>query len=99
MAMKDKEVWERADDSWRKGIEGIYSQLERLLANYQVKVIDPIGEAFDPHRDEAVGTEQVEDEKMIDRVISVVQRGYEMKIGDSADIIRHARVTTGIMKD
>lgn len=98
MAMSDKEVWEKASESWRKGIEGIHSQLTRLLDSYGVKVIDPQGEPFDPHRDEAVGTEEVADEKLVDTVISVVQRGYEIQIGDKTEVIRHARVTTGTLK-
>lgn len=97
MAMDNKEVWEKADKTWRAGIEGIYSQLNRILENYGVTEIDPKGEPFDPHRDEAIGTEEVEDD-MVDKVITVVQKGYEMKNGNSTEIIRHTRVTTGIKK-
>lgn len=99
MAMNDKEAWEKADEAWRKGVEGIQTQLMRLLESYNVSVIDPQGERFDPYRDEAIGTEEVDDEKLVDTVISVIQRGYEMKDGENTEIIRHARVTTGIMKE
>lgn len=99
MAMSDKEAWEKADEMWRKGIEGIHSQLMRVLESYGVKVIEPIGETFDPYRDEAIGTEEVEDNSKVDKVVSVVQRGYEMKVGEGSEIIRHARVTTGVKKD
>ncbi len=99
MAMSNKEAWEKTDEVWRKGIEGINSQLMRLLSSYQVKVIDPTGEPFDPYRDEAVGTEAVEDEKLVDTVVSVLQPGYEIQVGDTTEVIRHARVTTGILKE
>lgn len=99
MAMNNKEAWEKADESWRKGVEGISSQLMSILSSYGVKVIDPQGEPFDPHRDEAVGTEEVDDKKMVDTVVSVIQRGYEMKVGDTTEVIRHARVTTGVLKE
>ncbi len=99
MAMSNKEVWEKADEVWRKGIEGINNQLMRLLESYDVKVIEPKGEHFDPHRDEAVGTEAVEDEESIDKVVSVLQRGYEMKVGSTTEVIRHARVTIGTLKE
>lgn len=97
MAMENKEIWEKADKSWRTGIEGIHGQLKRILENYDVTEINPLGEPFDPHRDEAIGTEEVEDD-MVDKIITVVQKGYKMKIGNSTEIIRHTRVTTGIKK-
>ncbi len=99
MAMSNKEAWEKTDEIWRKGIEGINNQLMRLLGSYDVKIIEPKGKPFDPYRDEAVGTEVVADEKLVDTVISVLQRGYEMRVGDTTEVIRHARVTTGILKD
>ncbi|MEY3784121.1 MAG: hypothetical protein RLZZ230_443 [Candidatus Parcubacteria bacterium] len=99
MAMSNKETWEKADENWRNGVSGIYNQLMRIVDSYGVKAIDPAGEEFDPYRDEAIGTEVVEDEKMVDKVISVLQRGYEMKVGDSIEVIRHAKVTTGVLKN
>jgi len=99
MAMSDKEAWEKADENWRKGIEGIHTQLLKILESYGVKAVDPVGEHFDPHKHEAIGTEEVDDEKLKDTVISVVQRGYEMTHGDTAEIIRPARVTTGVMSE
>lgn len=99
MAMSNKELWEKTDEIWRKGVEGINNQLMRLLSSYQVKVIEPKGEPFDPYRDEAVGTEVVEDEKLVDTVVSVLQPGYEIQVGDTTEVIRHARVTTGVSKE
>ena len=99
MAMDDKEAWEKADEAWRKGVEGIQTQLMRLLESYGVKIFNPQGEHFDAHRHEAIGTEEVDDEKLVDTVISVVQLGYEMTTGDTTEIIRHARVTTGVMNE
>jgi len=98
MAMLNTEAWEKADKSWRTGVEGIYNQLMQLLEQYQVKAFDPQGEPFNPHKHEAVGMETVEDEVLNDAVISVIQRGYEMKDGDTIEILRPARVTTGVIK-
>ncbi|MCA9357897.1 nucleotide exchange factor GrpE [Candidatus Kaiserbacteria bacterium] len=99
MAMSNKEAWEKADEAWRKGVEGINGQLNRILDSYGVKAIDPQGEVFDPHRDEAIGTEKVTDEKLVDTVVTVVQRGFEMEVDGKMTVIRHARVTTGIMNE
>jgi len=98
MAMADVEAWEKADESWRKGIEGIHTQLLQLLNTYGVREVSPKDEKFDPHKHEAVGTELVDDEKMQDSVIKVVQKGYEMTIDGNIEIIRPARVTTGTTK-
>ena len=96
MAISNKEAWAKADPAWRTGIEGIHTQLQNILATYQVTTIDPTGEHFNPHKHEAVGTEVVADKKQVDTIVSVVQQGYEMKHGDTTELIRPARVTTGI---
>jgi molecular chaperone GrpE len=98
MAMSNKEAWEKADKNWRIGVEGINSQLLKILESYRVSVLNPLGETFDPYRHEAIGTIEVENVEQKDKVIKVVQSGYEMKVGDKAELIRPARVTTGIIK-
>jgi molecular chaperone GrpE len=98
MAMSNVEVWEKADKSWRTGIEGINMQLMNILSSYGVKPVDPTGDAFDPQKHEAIGTEEVTDKALEDKVVSVVQRGYEMTQDGDTYTIRPARVTTGIVK-
>lgn len=73
MAMGNKETWEKADKNWRIGVEYIANQLKRVLSDFGLKVIDPIGKPFDPMRDEAI-----EDGKLNDIVTTVVQKGYEL---------------------
>ncbi|MCD5381575.1 MAG: nucleotide exchange factor GrpE [Candidatus Pacebacteria bacterium] len=98
MAMSDTEAWEKADKNWRSGVEGINTQLLKILESYNVKSVDPVGEEFDPYKHEAIGTEEVSNESDKDKVISVVQRGYEMTNADTTETIRPARVTTGIIE-
>jgi molecular chaperone GrpE len=99
MAMSNKEVWEKADESWRKGVEGIQKQLLKLLTNYHVTKIEALGQAFDPHRFEALDTQEVTDNKEVDVVQKVLQDGYEMQVGDKTKVVRPARVVTGILKE
>ena len=99
MAMSNTEVWEKADKVWRTGIEGINNQLLKILESYGVESINPKGEHFNPHRHEAIGTENVEDEKMKDVILSVVQSGYEMTHGTDTEVIRPARVITGTFNE
>ena len=95
MARADKAAWEKADENWRKGIEGIHTQLQQLLTSYGVSVIDPQGEEFDPYKHEAIGMTPVTDKALDHKVIHVLQKGYEIKDGDTMEVIRPARVTTG----
>jgi molecular chaperone GrpE len=95
MAMSDTEAWEKADSSWRKGIEGIHAQLQNILKDAGVSALNPVGEPFDPNKHEAVGTEEVTDKKLDDTVVSVMQNGYEITLDGKTEIIRPARVTTG----
>lgn len=98
MAMSNQEAWEKADKAWRNGVEGIYGQLQRLLESYGVTTVNPLGESFDPHRHDAIGTAPVTDQKKQDTIVAVLQYGYELKVGDKTDIIRPARVTTGVFE-
>ena len=98
MAMANKEVWEKADENWRKGVEGINSQLLQILKDNGVIPVDPSGETFDPARHEAIGTTEVDGDE-VDKVVMVMQQGYEMTLGDKTELIRPARVTTGVAKE
>lgn len=97
MAMSNKEVWEKADENWRKGIEGINAQLLQILKDNGVEPIDPTGEKFDPNLHEAIGTEEVEEDQ-VDTVVTVMQMGYQITQNGQTTALRPARVTTGITK-
>jgi molecular chaperone GrpE len=88
MAFQNKESWEKVDESWRKGIEYIYSQMQSVFEEYGVKPIGEIGESFDPniHQSiEMVSTNKKEDDH---KIAQIVQQGY--KLGNR--VIRVARV-------
>jgi molecular chaperone GrpE len=95
MARANKEAWEKADEQWRKGIEGIHTQLMKLIESYGVSVIDPIDAEFDPYKHEAIGTTPVDDAALDHKVVHVLQKGYEMSVDGTMEVIRPARVTTG----
>lgn len=95
MAMADREKWEKADESWRKGVEGISTQLDRIVASYGVTAVNPDGEEFDPNTQEAVGTAPTKEKKLDNKVLTVLQPGYVIKDGDRTEIVRPARVIIG----
>lgn len=97
VAMANKEQWEKVDTVWRKGIEGIFAQLNNLLVSYQVKVLNPINQTFDPHLHEAISTTQVTDREKQDKIVEVVARGYSLSRQDGTlELIRPARVVIGV---
>lgn len=95
LAMMDTKILDAIDPKWRRGIEGIYSQMKGLMESYGVTAYDPTGEDFDPTRHEALSMIKVTDEAHNNKIISVIQQGYEQTNGDSSVIIRPARVTVG----
>jgi molecular chaperone GrpE len=63
------------DDPWVKGIGMILRKLNKVLEDYNVTVIDPTGEAFDPNRHEAIGTDD-SDAVPSGHVTVTMQKGY-----------------------
>ena len=94
MAMANKEAWEKADKNWRQGVEYIYSQLYKVLKENGVKEINPINETFDNNFHEAIAHEHVADQKLDNKVLSVVQKGYTL----NGKLIKAARVKVGEFK-
>lgn len=100
LAMSDKKTWDLADENWRKGIEGIYAQLQNLLNTYNVKEINPAGESFDPNNHEAITSVTVDKKEMHDKVVNVIQLGYQIIQKDgNIDLVRPARVAIGNYED
>jgi molecular chaperone GrpE len=89
MAIGNKETWEKVDKNWRVGVEYISNQLIKILGDFGLKEIDPIGKKFDPMRDEAI-----EDGKETDIVTTVVQKGYEL----NGKVIKAPKVKIGEKK-
>ncbi len=95
MAMHNKEVWEAIDETWRKGVESIHSQLQNILDSYGVSEINPEGEPFNPEQHEAMNTVPVTDKKLDHHIVTVIQNGFIRKTGDKEELLRTARVTIG----
>lgn len=91
-AFKNKEAWEKVDKNWRVGVEYIHTQLVNVLSNHGVSVVNPLGEDFDPQRDEAIETIAVKDKKQDGRIIEVFSIGYKL----NGRIIRAPKVKVGV---
>ncbi|HVX58313.1 MAG TPA: nucleotide exchange factor GrpE, partial [Candidatus Saccharimonadales bacterium] len=74
------------NNDYVKGVQGVVKQFEKTLADMGVQRIKTVGEPFDPHLHEAVGTEEGDSDHEV--VSEELQAGY--KLGD--EVIRHAMV-------
>jgi molecular chaperone GrpE len=88
MAFANKDAWEKVDENWRKGVEYIYSQLNTIFEEYNVKEIGKVGEDFDPNIHQSIEMTPTDKKEDNHKVSEVIQKGY--KLGDR--IIRAARV-------
>ena len=94
MAKSNKETWEKVDAGWRKGVEYIQSQFLKVLEGNNVREINPIGEKFDPMRDEAVSYEPTDDSEKDHVILEVIQKGYAL----GEKILKAPRVKVGEFK-
>ncbi|QPC81874.1 nucleotide exchange factor GrpE [Phototrophicus methaneseepsis] len=63
------------DNAWVNGTAMILKKFDKLLEDYDVQILDPVGEPFDPHKHEAVGMDDSSDyESGI--VTTTLQKGY-----------------------
>lgn len=94
MAFANKEAWEKVDKNWRMGVEYIANQLKNVLENSGVKEINPVGEKFDPMRDEAISFEPTEESNKDQVIVNVIQKGYSL----NGKVLKAPRVIVGEFK-
>jgi len=78
---------ELAEHPWVSGTTLILKNIQKVLDEFNIEVIDPVGEEFDPNMHEAIGMED-SDEYDSGIVTTTLQKGY--KSGDK--ILRPALV-------
>lgn len=88
MAFANREVWEKVDENWRKGVEYIYSQMNGIFEEYGVKPIGEEEEPFDPNIHQSIDMMETDKKELDHKVANVIQKGY--KLGDR--VMRPARV-------
>ncbi len=77
----------KQEESFTKGIEQIYKQLQKFLEELNVKKIKALGEQFDPNMHNAVMTDEESDAKE-GTITADLQPGYTYK----DQILRHSMV-------
>ena len=61
-------------ESFKEGVEITARQLDSVFEKFAIKVINPVGEKFDPHRHQAIS--QVDSDQAANTVVTVLQKGY-----------------------
>lgn len=84
----DRAVQTTVDEKTRVGLELVVKQFGETLANLNVKVINPVGETFDPNFAEAVHQVEPEEGDESGTVKSVFRKGYSL----NGKILRYAQV-------
>jgi molecular chaperone GrpE len=93
-ARANKAAWESVDKNWRMGVEYIHSQLLKTLQDNGLEEVNPLGQKFDPMRDEAVSYDPVDDESKDHVITEVIQKGYNL----NGKNIKAPRVKVGEFK-
>jgi len=61
-------------DSMRSGVQLTLKQLAAALERFNVTEVNPVGQKFDPHRHQAISTQESDAEP--NTVVKVLQKGY-----------------------
>ncbi len=78
----------------REAYRSVHAKINSVIADFGLQeIVVNVGDKYDPHTMEAVGTMPVTEEKDIDIVKVVVQKGYKYATKDT--LVRPARVIIG----
>ncbi|HEY5994599.1 MAG TPA: nucleotide exchange factor GrpE [Gallionellaceae bacterium] len=80
-------------ESFKSGMELTLKQLASVFEKFNIKEINPVGEKLDPHKHQAIG--MVESEQEPNTVVSVMQKGYTL----NERVLRPALVMVAKAKD
>ena len=78
---------EEKENSFAKGVEGIYKQFQKMFADCDIRPIEAVGQKFDPALHNAVMTEEDGDAEE-DTVTADLQKGYTYR----GNVVRHSMV-------
>ncbi|MBU1424198.1 MAG: nucleotide exchange factor GrpE [Gammaproteobacteria bacterium] len=63
-------------ESFKSGMELTLKQLSSVFEKFNIKEINPIGEKLDPHKHQAIGV--LDSDQEANTVVSVMQKGYSL---------------------
>ena len=78
---------EEKENSFVKGVEGIYKQIQKMFSDCDIQAIEAVGQKFNPALHNAVMTEEEGDAEE-DTVTADMQKGYTYR----GNVVRHSMV-------
>ena len=78
---------EEKENSFTKGVEGIYKQIQKMFSDCDIQAIEAVGQKFNPALHNAVMTEEEGDAEE-DTVTADLQKGYTYR----GNVVRHSMV-------
>lgn len=78
---------EEKENSFAKGVEGIYKQIQKMFSDCDIQAIEAVGQKFDPALHNAVMTEEEGDAEE-DTVTADLLKGYTYR----GNVVRHSMV-------
>ena len=63
-------------ESFKSGMELTLKQLSSVFEKFNIKEVNPVGEKLDPHKHQAIGV--LESEQEANTVVTVMQKGYTL---------------------
>jgi len=78
---------EEKENSFVKGVEGIYKQIQKMFSDCDIQAIEAVGQKFNPALHNAVMTEEEGDAEE-DTVTADLQKGYTYR----GNVVRHSMV-------
>ena len=78
---------EEKENSFTKGVEGIYKQIQKMFSDCDIQAIEAVGQKFDPALHNAVMTEEEGDAEE-DTITQDLQKGYTYR----GNVVRHSMV-------
>jgi molecular chaperone GrpE len=63
-------------ESFKSGMELTLKQLSSVFDKFNIKEINPMGEKLDPHKHQAIG--MIDSEQEANTVVNVMQKGYSL---------------------
>ena len=78
---------EEKENSFTKGVEGIYKQIQKMFSDCDIQAIEAVGQKFNPALHNAVMTEEAGDAEE-DTVTADLQKGYTYR----GNVVRHSMV-------
>lgn len=78
-------------EAMKEGFSLVFNKLQNILQQKGLKIMDCINQSFDPDLQEAITEIPAPSEKMVGKIMDVVEDGYYL----NDKLIRHAKVVVG----